>query len=152
MIEFKELTKQLVLENQAILTDFYYFNMCSCSAYNGLDKEFANLKIMGFADFLSKQQAYGFGAFEQKRLIGYIWSYVFVFRNEKRMYVNELYVDNSYRKKGIGSELLHLVENEARKLGVPSVYIHTEANNINAWHLYESKGFVLERVQLCKKL
>ena len=66
------------------------------------------------------------------------------------MYVSEIRVREGWRKRGIGTELLSLVELRVREVGLGALYLHVEANNPGAVRLYELLGYELERFELRK--
>ena len=92
------------------------------------------------------------GVFDSDELIGYVWAYEHTFREEIRIYVNEIHVDEAYRNRGIGKQLLSAVENLARGRGYKALYIHAEGDNDGAIRLYQNEGYEIERVQLRKAL
>ena len=61
-------------------------------------------------------------------------------------------MDEAYRNRGIGKQLLSAVENLAKELGYKALYIHAEGNNDGAIRLYQNEGYAIERVQLRKQL
>lgn len=56
-------------------------------------------------------------------------------------YVTSLFVKESHRKKGIGSQLLKKAIENAKKKGVIEVHVDTEENNIGAIEFYQKLGF-----------
>ena len=68
------------------------------------------------------------------------------------MYVSEIRVKEEYRGRGIGKELLGLVEEKAKEMGLGAVYLHAEAGNTDARRLYEACGYSEERIQMRKEL
>lgn len=93
-----------------------------------------------------------FGALNGDELVGYLWAYEHPFREEVRVYVNEIHVDEACRGKGIGRELLKAVEDTAREHGYKAMYIHAEGDNEKVIRLYQHEGYTIERVQLRKVL
>ena len=68
------------------------------------------------------------------------------------MYVSEIRVKEEFRNHGIGAELLRLVEDKAKEMGIRAMYLHAEANNTKGLKLYKRLGFNEERIQLRKYL
>ena len=66
------------------------------------------------------------------------------------MYVNEIHVKEEYRNRGIGSQLLKLVEDKATEQKLGALYLHVEANNPTAVRVYQKCGYSIERIQLKK--
>ena len=55
--------------------------------------------------------------------------------------LTELFVQESYRRLGVGRELLLLAEDIAKKKGVTELFILTDASNQAAQSLYRSMGY-----------
>ena len=63
-------------------------------------------------------------------------------RAVKNWILNDLYVDEHYRKQGIGAKLIETAMDFARADGSKFVQLETAVSNITAQNLYESIGFV----------
>ncbi len=66
--------------------------------------------------------------------------------------VMHLYVEKEYRGKGIGKQLLSLIENYFRKENCDSVWLDVFSPNINAHELYKKVGFVDRQIGMLKDL
>ena len=66
--------------------------------------------------------------------------------------VPDLFVAESYRNRGVGSQLLDYGIAYLKEKGQTFVSINTLASNENAFHLYQKKGFREEFVRLTKIL
>lgn len=131
---------------------FYYSNFKSCSFMNSFTYKDAERKIEGLIEHVSSGSAMVYGVFDKDTMIGYVWTYEHSFREEVRVYVNEIHVVEAYRNKGVGKQLLSAVETMARERGYGALYIHAEGNNDGAIRLYQQEGYEIERVQLRKEL
>jgi ribosomal protein S18 acetylase RimI-like enzyme len=56
--------------------------------------------------------------------------------NDEEFFVNELGVDDGYRRRGIGERLMRAILDEARAMGCPDVWVGTETDNAPALALY----------------
>lgn len=146
------LNREQCLKYKERLTSFYYLNIKSCSFMDGFSYEDAGQKIDALIEHVSNGSAMVYGVFDNEDLIGYTWAYEHAFREEIRIYVNEIHVIEVYRNKGIGKQLLHAVENMAKERGYDALFIHAEGDNDGAIRLYQNEGYVKERVQLRKAL
>lgn len=134
------------------LTEFYYLNMRLCSYMDCFSEGDAKSKIDHLIDYVSNGSAMVLGAFDKENLVGFLWAYEHQFRDEKRVYVSEIHVDELYRGRGIGKSLLSAVESIAKEKGYPALYLHAEGSNDRVVDLYKKEGYVIERVQLRKAL
>ena len=134
------------------LAEFYYLNMTYCSCMDGFSYKDAERKIESLIEHVSNGSAMVYGTFDQKDLIGFVWAYEHPFREETRIYISEIHVDERYRGRGIGKQLLTAVESMARSRGYKALYIHAEGDKDDVIRLYQQQGYVIERVQLRKGL
>ena len=77
------------------------------------------------------------------KAIGYIvlcFSYSLVSFGQDGM-IDEFYIDDEYRKKGIGTQILNIVMKNSKKLGLNCLYLEISKNNIAAQTLYEKLNF-----------
>ena len=146
------LNRDLCLKFKNRLSEFYFSNILSCSYMDSFSYNDAEQKIESMIEHVSNGSAMVFGVFDDENLIGYVWAYEHSYRDEVRVYVNEIHVEELYRNRGVGSQLLYAVERMARQRGYHALYIHAEGNNDGAIRLYENEGYVVERVQLRKNL
>ena len=151
-MEIKKLSAEVAEKNFSTLTDYYYKNSKACSCMESFAIEDAEAKIKSMIDHIADGSAIVYGCLDGDELLGYIWAYRISFRDEDRVYVSEVHVSEKCRGQGMGHLLLCAVEAEAREMGVPALYIHTEADNAGAIRLYEREGYCMERVQLRKPL
>jgi len=59
----------------------------------------------------------------------------------KNWILNDLYVDNAYRKKGVGEALIKAAMAFAKEEGATYVQLETATDNYTAQRLYETIGF-----------
>lgn len=148
----EKLTPELVREYRSEIARFYYDNLHECACLEHYTYDEAYEKIGDFIAHLEVGTCVGFGLFEDKQICGFIWAYPHQFREENRMYINEIRVKEIYRNKGYGVALLGMVEKIARETGIGAVYLHAEANNSSAINFYEASGFERERYQFRKEI
>lgn len=75
--------------------------------------------------------------------VGYValcFGYSIEFRGHDA-FLDELFIKAEYRSRGIGKEVLKLLETEAKKLGVKALHLEVAHENDRAKHLYETIGF-----------
>jgi len=91
-------------------------------------------------DFISKL------AVNKNNVKGFIWGYSlpqekFQFLNlGEATYIDELAVEREFRKMGIGTRLIEMLINDARKLGYETITLRTDING-SAYKFYLDLGF-----------
>lgn len=151
-MRIEPITVEIAEKYREQIAQLYFDNVRSSAYYSHYTYEEAYEKIGGLIDYLRDDTAIVYGAFESEELIGFIWAYVHQFREEDRMYVSEIRVKEEYRNCGIGRELLGIVEDKAKKLGLSAIYLHAEANNPEALRFYQTHGYEYERIQMRKEI
>jgi len=61
--------------------------------------------------------------------------------------VTNVAVDEAYRGRGIGSELVRQLMEEGKKCGIRSFTLEVRVSNVAAVHVYEKLGFVSEGIR-----
>jgi ribosomal protein S18 acetylase RimI-like enzyme len=151
-MKIEPLTAEMAERYREQIAQFYFENVRSNAFHSHYTYTDAYEKMNDLIDHLRNNTATVFGAFENDELIAFIWAYVHQFREENRMYVSEIRVKEKYRKHGIGKELLGLVEDKAKEMGLGATYLHAEANNPEAVGFYKAAGYCEERIQMRKQI
>ena len=151
-MRIEPITAEMAERYRKWIAQLYYENVRSNAFCSHYTYEEACEKIGSLIDHLKDDTAIVYGAFEDEELIAFIWAYVHQFREDTRMYVSEIRVKGEYRKRGIGSQMLRLVEDRARELGLSTIYLHAEANNPKAIGFYKAAGYCEERIQMRKEI
>lgn len=55
--------------------------------------------------------------------------------------IDEFYIDDEYRKEGIGTQILNIVMKNSKRLGLNCLYLEISKNDIAAQTLYEKLNF-----------
>jgi GNAT superfamily N-acetyltransferase len=112
-------------------------------AYDGLDfqKEVANAAL----DELFANQALGkiWLICQGSVPVGYVvltFGYSLEFGG-RDAFVDELYIQESYRGQGIGAKALAFVEDAARSMGIRALHLEVEGGNRKAQRFCQSQGF-----------
>lgn len=79
------------------LEAFYYSNIRDCSFMTSFSAEDCSKKISSLINHVANDTAVVFGYLVDDNLEGYLWAYEHPFRDERRMYVSELFVDKHFR-------------------------------------------------------
>ncbi len=116
-MKIEPLTSEIVIKYKKEITEFYYENLRLCSCLEHYSYEEAEIKIEGFINHLKNNTCVGYGLFQDDEICGYIWAYPHQFREENRMYINEIRIKDEYRGKGYGKALLKLWKKKRKKWG-----------------------------------
>jgi GNAT superfamily N-acetyltransferase len=118
-------------------------------AYRQFYKQASNLE--GARRFLAERMERGesvvFMAFEEERAVGFTLLYP-IFSSvgmDSNWLLNDLYVEESARKKGVASQLLKTAKGWGRETGARWLMLETGVDNYAAQALYEKAGW--ERVE-----
>jgi ribosomal protein S18 acetylase RimI-like enzyme len=68
-------------------------------------------------------------------------------------FIDELFLVESFRGRGVGDRVLELVENEARALGVVALHLEVERKNAAGQRFYRRNGYLdHDRYLMTKRL
>lgn len=90
--------------------------------------------------------------YSENELIGYvILTFVFSFEyHGKIAFIDELYLKESARGKGIGAKTLRFIKEQIPKLSLKLLYLEVEHHNENAQKLYLANDFEVHNRKLLK--
>lgn len=85
-------------------------------------------------------------------VVGYlILTFIFSFEySGKIAFIDELFIKETARGKGIGKEAIQFVQREVSKLALKLIYLEVEPHNKNAQKLYLAHDFVIHNRKLMK--
>ena len=81
--------------------------------------------------------------FEEEIPVGYIvltFGYSFEYHG-RDSFIDELYIEPQYRRRGIGLRAMQFVEERARELGVNAIHLEVDQGNAAAAELYRRTGY-----------
>lgn len=89
---------------------------------------------------------------EDKEIVGYvILTFIFSFEyGGKIAFIDELYLKESARGKGIGNETIEFIKSESTKLSLKLLYLEVENHNEKAQKLYLAHDFAIHNRKLLK--
>ncbi|MFK7747087.1 MAG: GNAT family N-acetyltransferase [Kordia sp.] len=92
--------------------------------------------------------------FEQLNIGYIILTFGFSFEYKGRdAFIDEFYIKQDYRNKGIGKMTMDFIESESKKLNINAVHLEVERHNINANRLYLNNGYESnDRTLLTKRI
>jgi len=101
---------------------------------------------------LQTENHYLYTLYDVNQAVGMIWIRADLENPTKNGFIFELYVDEKFRGKGYGKQVMLLIEEKARELGLKSLGLHVFAVNTVACNLYESVGYEVSSLNMTKKL
>ncbi|TGD57716.1 GNAT family N-acetyltransferase [Flavobacterium humi] len=108
-----------------------------------------------FENFLEDENAgKAWLIYADDEIAGYIiLTFVFSFEYKGRIaFLDELYLSEKARGKGIGKKAIAFIQEEARTSGLKIIYLEVENHNENAQKLYLKNGFMMHSRKLMKYL
>ncbi|RZJ67249.1 MAG: GNAT family N-acetyltransferase [Flavobacterium sp.] len=124
------------------MVDFY--------AIDGYPIDVEKSKLL-FDEFISDEKLGKAWLIEyENKTVGYvILTFVFNFEyGGKIAFVDELYIKDEMRGKGIGKDAIDFVKQQAVEIGLKLLYLEVEPHNSTAQKLYLDKGFAMHSRQL----
>ena len=144
MIEFKPLAAPDIETIVSMMQEFYTIDdyPISVDFSKALFQEFISNENLGKAWLIVSDN----------EIVGYlILTFIFSFEYQGRIgFLDELYIIEKARGKGIGSEAIAFIKTESHKLSLKLIYLEVEPHNENAQKLYLAKGFDSHKRQLMK--
>ena len=89
------------------------------------------------------------------KIVGFVWGSLHKRNNHKLSklgYIEEIYIDNKARSKGLGRNLVKFLENSFKKRGCDHMTTHTDWENKPAQKLYSGYGMNEVTVEYWKRI
>lgn len=83
---------------------------------------------------------------------GYIWFAIRQRLNSKKVFINDIMVDEQFRGQDFGKFMMSWLEGKTRQLGLVEIALHVLGNNMAARGLYEKMGYSITNLDMSKKL
>ena len=106
-----------------------------------------------FQEFISNEHlGKSWLIYSENEIVGYIiLTFIFSFEyGGKIAFVDELFIKETARGKGIGKEAIQFIQQEVPKLSLKLLYLEVEPHNENAQKLYLAHDFVIHNRKLMK--
>lgn len=106
-----------------------------------------------FEEFISNENlGKAWIIYNDSEIVGYvILTFVFSFEYQGNIaFIDELYIKESARGKGIGTNTIQFIKEQIPKLSLKLLYLEVENHNENAQKLYLSHDFVIHNRKLMK--
>lgn len=106
-----------------------------------------------FQEFISNEHlGKSWLMYSENEIVGYIiLTFIFSFEyGGKIAFVDELFIKETARGRGIGKEAIQFIQREVPKLSLKLLYLEVEPHNENAQKLYLAHDFVIHNRKLMK--
>ena len=106
-----------------------------------------------FQEFISNEHlGKSWLIYTENEIVGYIiLTFIFSFEyGGKIAFVDELFIKETARGRGIGKEAIQFIQREVPKLSLKLLYLEVEPHNENAQKLYLAHDFVIHNRKLMK--
>jgi GNAT superfamily N-acetyltransferase len=144
MIHFKPLDKNNIDLTSALMVDFYAIDNypIDIEKTKELLNQFIDNPALGLARLI----------YANDTVVGYIiLTFVFSFEYQGKIaFLDELYVTEKARGKGIGSKAIEFIKDESHKLSLKLIYLEVEPHNKKAQNLYLANGFEMHNRKLMR--
>ncbi len=101
---------------------------------------------------LQSKDHYLFTLYDGDQAVGRIWLKANMDRPVRSGFIFDVYIDEQQRGKGYGKQIMLLIEEKARELGLKSIGLHVFASNDVARKLYENVGYTVSSLNMIKQL
>lgn len=101
---------------------------------------------------LQSKDHYLFTMYDGDQAVGRVWLKANFDRPVKSGFVFDVEVKEEFRGKGYGKQIMLLIEEKARELGLKSIGLHVFGYNTVAKKLYETVGYEVTSLNMVKKL
>ncbi|MFK7031271.1 GNAT family N-acetyltransferase [Flavobacterium oreochromis] len=144
MTHFKLIEKNQINVAVKMMQDFYAIDNYPINPLisSTLFDQFISNKNLGRCWFI----------YDDNEIIGYIiLTFIFSFEYQGILaFIDELYLAQHSRGKGIGKKALDFIKKEALILNVKMIYLEVEEHNMNAQKLYISNDFMIHKRKIMK--
>jgi RimJ/RimL family protein N-acetyltransferase len=101
---------------------------------------------------LQTKDHYIYNLVDGDQTVGMIWLKASPNNPIKSGFIFDVMIDEKFRGKGYGKQIMALIEEKARELDLKSIGLHVFAYNKVAKNLYESMGYEVSSLNMIKKL
>ena len=101
---------------------------------------------------LQSKDHYLFTMYDGDQAVGRVWLKANLDRPVKSGFIFDVEIKEEFRGKGYGRQIMLLIEEKARELGLKSIGLHVFGYNTVAKKLYESVGYEVSSLNMSKKL
>jgi RimJ/RimL family protein N-acetyltransferase len=101
---------------------------------------------------LQTKDHYLYTLYDGDTSVGVIWLHAEMNRPVKGGFIFDVEIKEEFRGKGYGKQIMSLIEEKARRLGLKKMGLHVFGYNEAARKLYESVGYEISSLNMVKEL
>ena len=101
---------------------------------------------------LQTKDHYLYTLYDGDTAVGVIWLHAEMNRPVKGGFIFDVEIKEEFRGKGYGKQIMSLIEEKARELGLKKMGLHVFGYNNAARKLYESVGYEVSSLNMLKEL
>ncbi len=150
MIQIKQLDLDMVRNYKEKLTEYLF--ICLMENIQNTTRHDAEKYFDNIQKFTEDGSAIVLGAFYENDLVGIQWAYEVDYQGESRLHSSFDFVAPNYQGKGIGTQMMGVLETIAKTRGIHAIEAMCSASNAGAVKYHVRNGFEVERYKLVKKL
>lgn len=97
-----------------------------------------------YENYIQDPSRFLYLAEEDNEIVGYLYGYIKedITIADKKSFLDALYVEEDYRKKGIANSLIEEFKNWSKDNGTFAIEVNVCSDNIKAKNLYKKHGFI----------
>lgn len=84
--------------------------------------------------------------------IGYLWLHLFDVKEEKKCFIYDINIKDTFRGQGLGTKTMECIEEYCKNKDVESIGLHVFGHNKRAVSLYNKMGFETTNYRMEKRL
>ena len=84
--------------------------------------------------------------------IGYLWLHIFAFKEQKKCFIYDIKIKDTYRGHGLGTKTMECLEGYCKDKDVETIGLHVFGHNKRAVSLYNKMGFETTNYRMEKRL
>ena len=150
-ITYKLMKSHDILANQESLVDMLNKTLVDNISQN-FPEDLAKKYVNSMPAYIEDGSAIIIGAFDEEKMVGFLWGYEVDVFGEKRVHNAENHVIEEYRGHGIAKKMLECLEEEAKKRNIFILEAMCTVSNKNAYEYHIYNGYEVERVKFRKIL
>lgn len=117
-----------------------------------IEEDYGSRRCEALEKYLMEKTATVFVCVEGSRLLGWIWCHGIQRLSKKRFHIAEIAVNEEYRQRGVGNQLMKLAEQYAAENGYSEIDLLVTKSNQTAVQFYKKASYEIERYLMKKVL